>query len=285
MRSTPDPKPSRNTPAARPEEIGAMADYTPREMMSITAARALKNDDVCFVGIGLPSEACNVARLTHAPGITLIYESGTIGTKPDVLPLSIGDGELCDTAAVTVPVPEMFRYWLQGGRITVGFLGAAELDRFGNINTTVIGDYQNPKVRLPGGGGAPEIATSCGEVFIVMPQSRRGFVETLGFVTSFGHGEGGDARAQLGLTTKGPTKLITDLCVMEPDPETREFTVTSLHPGVSRDDIVENTGWAVRFGREMAETPPPSKEALEVLRALKARTAEAHGEGGAGPAA
>ena len=130
-------------------------------MMTIAAARALSNDDVCFVGIGAPSAACNVARLTHAPDITLIYESGTIGTKPDVLPLSIGDGELCDTALTTVSVPEMFRYWLQGGRITIGFLGAAQLDRFGNINTTVIGDYDNPKVRLPGGGGAPEIATSC----------------------------------------------------------------------------------------------------------------------------
>jgi glutaconate CoA-transferase subunit B len=267
-----------------PNEV-MMAEYTPREMMSITAARALKNDDVCFVGIGLPSEACNVARLTHAPGITLMYESGTIGTKPSVLPLSIGDGELCDTAVANVPVAEMFRYWLQGGRITVGFLGAAQLDRFGNINTTVIGDYDKPNVRLPGGGGAPEIATSCREVFIVMPQSRRGFVEKLGFVTSFGHGDGGDARARLGVTTKGPSRLITDLCVMETHAETKEFVVTSLHPGVSREDIVENTGWAVSFADAVAETPTPSKEALEVLRALKARTAKAHGEGGAEAAA
>ena len=136
-----------------------MSDFTRNEMMTIVAARALKNDDVCFVGIGAPSAACNVARLIHAPQITLIYESGTIGTRPNVLPLSIGDGELCETALCTVPVPEMFRYWLQGGRITVGFLGGAQIDKFANINTTVVGDYYKPKVRLPGGGGAPEIAT------------------------------------------------------------------------------------------------------------------------------
>src|SRR5690606_26662222 len=147
----------------RSAEGRTMTGFTSDEMMTIAAARALKNDDVCFVGIGAPSAACNVARLTHAPDITLIYESGTIGTAPEVLPLSIGDGELCETAVTTVSVPEMFRYWLQGGRITVGFLGAAQLDRFGNINTTVIGDYHKPKVRLPGGGGAPEIASSCGE--------------------------------------------------------------------------------------------------------------------------
>lgn len=196
------------------------------EMMTIAAARALSNDDVCFVGIGAPSAACNVARLTHAPDITLIYESGTIGAAPSVLPLSIGDGELCDTAVTTVSVPEMFRYWLQGGWITVGFLGAAQIDRFGNINTTVIGDYRNPKVRLPGGGGAPEVATLSREVYITMKQSPRGFVETVDFYTSFGHGEGGDHRRRLGMTTKGPTLLITDLAIWKPDPVTKEFVVT-----------------------------------------------------------
>src|SRR3954463_14412075 len=161
-----------------------MADYKPNEMMTIAAARAMRNQDVCFVGIGLPSAACNLARLSHAPDITLIYESGTIATKPDVLPLSIGDGELCETALVTVSVPEMFRYWLQGGRINKGFLSAAQLDRYANINTTVIGPYGKPKVKLPGAGGAPEIATSCGEILIVMAQSKRSFVEKLDFVTS-----------------------------------------------------------------------------------------------------
>src|SRR6187399_3392833 len=161
-----------------------MADYTPNEMMTIAAARALKDDDVCFVGIGQPSAACNLARLTHAPNITLIYESGTLATKPNILPLSIGDGELCETALTTVSVPEMFRYWLQGGRISVGFLGAAQLDRFGNINTTVIGDYFHPKTRLPGGGGAPEIATSSREIYITMKQSLRAMVDKIDFYTS-----------------------------------------------------------------------------------------------------
>ena len=198
-----------------------MSDYTETEIMTVVAARALRNDDVCFVGIGAPSAACNLARLTHAPGITLIYESGTIDTKPEVLPLSIGDGELCETALTTVSVPEMFRYWLQGGRITVGFLGGAQIDRFANLNTTVVGPYDHPKVRLPGGGGAPEIATSCGEIFITMPMSKRAFVDRLDFVTSLGHGSGPGSREKLGVTTKGPTRVITDLCVLEPDPIAR----------------------------------------------------------------
>src|SRR5262249_31920166 len=160
--------------------------YSAGEVMTIAAARALRNSDICFVGIGMPSAACNLARLTHAPDITLIYESGTIATKPDVLPLSIGDGELCDTALTTVPVPEMFRYWLPGGRSTVGFLGGAQIDRFANLNTTVVGPYDKPKTRLPGGGGAPEISSACGEIFIIMRQAPRSFVEKLDFVTSFG---------------------------------------------------------------------------------------------------
>ena len=251
-------------------------DVTPNEMMTIAAARALKNDDVCFVGIGAPSAACNVARLTHAPDITLIYESGTIGTAPGVLPLSIGDGELCDTALCTVSVPEMFRYWLQGGRITVGFLGAAQLDRFGNINTTVIGDYRKPKTRLPGGGGAPEIASSCQQIFITLAQSKRAMVERIDFVTSFGHGAGGDARAELGITTKGPTLLITDLAVWRTDPETREFAVSSLHPGVTRERVQETCGWPVRFAARVEETPPPGRIEIETLRDLQARTKAAH---------
>src|SRR5882762_4001742 len=205
-------------------------NYTSNEIMTIAAARALRNNDVCFVGIGMPSAASNLARLTHAPDITLIYESGTIATRPDVLPLSIGDGELCETALTTTPVVEMFRYWLQAGRMTVGFLGGAQIDRFANLNTTVVGSYDKPKVRLPGGGGAPEIAISCGEIFIIMTHSRRNFVGKLDFVTSMGHGEGGDHRARLGLKTKGPTKLITDLCVFEPNSKTKEMTVVSIHP-------------------------------------------------------
>jgi len=256
--------------------------FTPDEMMTIAASRALTNDDVCFVGIGAPSAACNVARLTHAPDITLIYESGTIGTAPDVLPLSIGDGELCETAVTTVSVPEMFRYWLQGGRVSIGFLGAAQLDKFGNINTTVIGDYHHPKTRLPGGGGAPEIATSSGEIFITMKQTLRGMVEKIDFYTSFGHGDGGDHRERLGITTKGPTLLITDLAIWRPDPVSKEFTVFSLHPGVSREDVQKNCGWVVTFASTLEVTPEPTALELKTLRDLKARTQAAHEGAGKG---
>jgi glutaconate CoA-transferase subunit B len=253
-----------------------MADYKPTEMMTVAAARALKNDDICFVGIGQPSAACNLARLTHAPDITLIYESGTLATKPTVLPLSIGDGELCETALTTVSVPEMFRYWLQGGRIKVGFLGGAQIDKFANLNTTVVGSYEKPKVRLPGAGGAPEIATSCGEIFIIMAQGKRSFVDKLDFVTSIGHVSGGDSRAKLGVKTKGPTKLITDMAIWAPDPETKEMTVVSIHPGVTRAQIQENTGWTVKFAATVEETPAPTAQELEVLRELHARTNRAH---------
>ncbi|HVY19796.1 MAG TPA: CoA-transferase subunit beta [Bauldia sp.] len=251
--------------------------YTPTEIMTVAAARALRGNDVCFVGIGAPSAACNLARRTHAPGITLIYESGTIDTKPDVLPLSIGDGELCDTALTTVPVPEMFRYWLQGERITVGFLGGAQIDRYANLNTTVVGSYDHPKVRLPGGGGAPEIAACCGEIFITMAMSKRAFVEKLDFITSLGHGTGPGSREKLGLRTKGPTRVITDLCVFEPDAVTRELTVTLLHPGVTREMVQAQCAWAVRFADQIAETPSPTPEELAVLRDLQERTARAHG--------
>jgi glutaconate CoA-transferase subunit B len=251
--------------------------YSATEMMSIAAARALSNDDVCFVGIGAPSVACNLARLTHAPDLTLIYESGTLGTKPDVLPLSIGDPELCHTALSTVSVPEMFAYWLQGGRISVGFLGGAQIDRLANINSTVIGDYAHPHVRLPGAGGAPEIASACGQIFVIMRQGRRSFVPKVDFVTSFGHGEGGDHRQRLGMRTAGPTLVATDLCIMRPDPQTKELTVVSVHPGVSREQIGEATGWPVRFAERVDQTPPPTATELEVLRDLQARTARAHG--------
>jgi glutaconate CoA-transferase subunit B len=245
-------------------------------MMTVAAARALKSSDVCFVGIGAPSAACNLARLTHAPGITLIYESGTIGTRPAVLPLSIGDGELCETALTTVSVPEMFRYWLQGGRVTVGFLSGAQIDRYANLNTTVIGPYHHPKVRLPGGGGAPEIASSCGEIFITIAMSHRTFVDRLPFVTSFGHGQGRGAREALGLSTRGPTKVITDLCVLEPDPDTRELVVVSLHPGVTEATVRAACGWPLRFSHALSETPRPTDLELQVLRELHARTAQAH---------
>ena len=254
--------------------------FTPAEMMTVTAARALGNDDVCFVGIGLPSAACNLARLTHAPRIQLIYESGTLATRPDVLPLSIGDGELCETALTTVSVPVIFRYWLQGGRITIGFLGGAQVDRYGNLNSTVIGEYDKPKVRLPGSGGATEIATSCGKIFIVMRQGPRSFVDRIDFVTSLGHGRTGRERRELGIRTQGPALLVTDLCVMRPEAETNEMIVTSLHPGITREDVTRQTGWPVRFAPGVEETGPPTATELEALRDLHARTARAHGSSG-----
>jgi glutaconate CoA-transferase subunit B len=254
-----------------------MADYTTSEMMTVAAARMLGNGTVCFVGIGLPSTAANLARLTHAPEAVLIYESGPIGTKPNVLPLSIGDGELATTADTVVSTPEIFRYWLQGGRIDVGFLGGAQIDRYANLNTTVIGPYDKPRVRLPGAGGAPEIAAMAGEVLIIMSQNTRAFVDKLDFVTTAGHLDGGDARKRAGLPGKGPTAVITDLCIMRPDAETRELVVTELHPGVTADQVREKTGWDIRFANDVVETTPPAANELSVLRALLKRTAEAHG--------
>ena len=206
--------------------------YTADEMMTVAASRVLREGMTCFVGIGLPSAAANLARATHAPGLVLIYESGTIGAKPSELPLSIGDGMLAETADAVVSVPEIFNYWLQPGRIDIGFLGAAQIDKFGNINTTVIGgDYEHPRVRLPGAGGAPEIAASCREVIVVVRQSSRSFVERVDFVTSVGYGSGPGDRERLGLTGAGPKKIITDLGVLEPDPLTFEFTLTGVVPG------------------------------------------------------
>jgi glutaconate CoA-transferase subunit B len=245
--------------------------------MTVAAARALHDGDICFVGIGLPSAACNLARLTHAPGLTLVYESGTLETKPTVLPLSIGDGELCETALTTVSVPEMFQYWLQGGRISVGFLGGAQIDRFANLNSTVIGPYGAPEVRLPGSGGATEIATSCGRIYIVMRHNPRAFVKTLDFMTTLGHGQTGRERRALGVTTEGPMLVVTDLCTMTPDPESKELVVASLHPGVTESRVREATGWEIRFAGRVEPTPPPGRIELETLRDLNERTARAHG--------
>ena len=257
-----------------------MNDFNTNEMMTVAAARHLGNGSVCFVGIGLPSKAANLARLTHAPEGVLSYESGPIGAKPTVLPLSIGDGELAETADSVVPTGEIFRYWLQGGRIDVGFLGAAQVDKFGNINTTVIGDYHQPRVRLPGAGGAPEIAGSAKKVLIMLKQGHRTFVEKLAFITSVGHGEWGDHRTRLGLPGQWPVAIITDLCIMEPEAGSHEFIVTSLHPGVTREQVIDSTGWPVRFATEVATTRAPTVEELAALRDLEARTAAAHGQQG-----
>ena len=246
------------------------AEVSANEMMTVVAARALSDETICFVGIGLPSTAANLARLTHAPRTVLVYESGTIGSKPARLPLSIGDGELAETADTVVPVPEIFAYWLQGGRIDVGFLGAAQIDRFGNLNSTVIGDYERPKVRLPGAGGAPEIASMAGEVIVMLPQSSRSFVERLHFRSSVGYGDGPGDRERLEMPGKGPTVVITDLGVLRPDPDSRELTLTQIHPGVGVEQVRESTGWPLAVAEELEETEPPSEEELRVLRELRA---------------
>jgi glutaconate CoA-transferase subunit B len=250
--------------------------YTSDEMMTVAAARRLPNGAVCFVGIGLPSAAANLARLTHAPDAVLIYESGPIGAKPAVLPLSIGDGELSETADAVVSIAEMFAYWLQGGRINVGFLGGAQIDRFANLNSTVIGPYDKPSVRLPGAGGAPEIAASCGEVLITMRQTKRAFVEKLDFLTTVGFLEGGDSRERLGTSGKGPVAVITDLGVLTPDPDTKELTLTSVHLGITPEQVAAATGWKLRIAATVATTPPPTAAELAVLRDLQERTARAH---------
>jgi glutaconate CoA-transferase, subunit B len=239
------------------------------EVMAVAAARRLRNGTVCFVGIGLPSTAANLARRTHAPDCVLIYESGTIGAKPARLPLSIGDGELAETADVVVSVPEIFGYWLQGGRIDVGFLGAAQIDRFGNLNTTVIGDYARPKVRLPGAGGAPEIASCSRETFVMLRQTPRTFVERLDFRTSVGYGEGRGSREALGLPGRGPTAVITDLGVLEPDPVTCELTLTTLHPGVDLEEARSASGWELRVADEPAVSEAPTEAELQALRAFE----------------
>jgi glutaconate CoA-transferase subunit B len=241
--------------------------YTPDEMMAVAAARLLADGDVCFVGIGLPSRAANLARATHAPRCVLVYESGTIGAKPVHLPLSIGDGELAETADAVVSVPEMFAYWLQGGRIDVGFLGAAQIDRFGNLNSTVIGDYDHPDVRLPGAGGAPEIAACCGKTIVVMRQTRRAFVERLDFRTSVGFGDGPGSRERLGLGGGGVAAVVTDLGILEPDAQTCELVMASLHPGADADAVRAATAWDIRIDAPAVNEPPRPSELL-ALRAL-----------------
>jgi glutaconate CoA-transferase subunit B len=263
--------------------MAAIGDYTADEMMTVAASRALQGAETCFVGIGLPSAAANLARATHAPRLVLIYESGTIGTKPGRLPLSIGDGVLAETADSVVSVPEIFNYWLQPGRIQVGFLGAAQIDRFANINTTVIGgQYAEPRTRLPGAGGAPEIAASCREVIVVVRLSKRAFVDRVDFVTSVGFGRGPGDRERLGLTGAGPRKVITDLGILEPGPQTCELTLTALYPGVAVEQVRANTGWDLAVADSLARVAPPADAELAALRALQpaARGAPAAVPGG-----
>ncbi len=251
---------------------GTDGAFSADEMMTVAASRALRNGAVCFVGIGLPSTAANLARATHAPDLVLVYESGTIGAKPGRLPLSIGDAELAETADTVVSVPEIFNYWLQAGRIDVGFLSAAQLDRYANLNSTVIGPYDHPRVRLPGAGGAPEIAASCREVIIVIRQSPRTFVDKLDFVTSVGFLGGPGDRQRCGLTGGGPSLVITDLGLLRPNPETMVLELTHLHPGVTAEQARAATGWDLAMSPQLSTTEPPTSHELEVLRRLNARS-------------
>jgi glutaconate CoA-transferase subunit B len=251
-------------------------EYTQDEIMTVTAARQLPNGAVCFVGIGLPSAACNLARMSHAPDLVLIYESGTVGTKPRVLPLSIGDGELAETADAVIPLPEIFTHYLQAGRVDVGFLGAAQIDPFGNLNSTVIGPYDSPKVRLPGAGGAPEIASHAKSVLIIMKMSRASFVPELAFRTSSGHLGGHGERAQKGYPGRGPQAVITDFGILRPDPATQELTLSDIYPGVDPAAAVAACGWPLKVAAELRQLPPPGAEEILQLRALNERTRIAH---------
>jgi glutaconate CoA-transferase subunit B len=241
------------------------------EVQTVVAARRLEHARSVFIGVGRPSTAAILARMVHNPALVLVYESGTIGAKPFHIPLSIGDGELAETADAVVSVPEMFNYWIGPGRVEVAFLGAAQVDRFGNLNSTVIGDYDHPQTRLPGAGGAPEIAACCQEVVVIAPHSPRTFVERLDFRTTVGYGDGPGDRERLGFRGRGPTAVVTDLGVMEPHPETRELRLTQIHPGVEVDEVRESTGWELDVASEPLRTPPPTEEELAALRELLSR--------------
>ena len=253
-----------------------MSNCTRDEMMTVAAARLLWDGCVCFVGIGLPSAACNLARLTHAPDIVLIYESGTLGTRPQALPLSIGDGELAETAACVVPLPEVFSYYLQAGRVDVGFLGAAQIDRHGNLNSTVVGSYDAPKTRLPGAGGAPEIAAHAKQTFVMLKASPRSFVPKLDFLTSAGFLDGHGARGRTQARGAGPRAVITDFGMLTPEPGSEELVLTALFEGATLDEARAAVGWPLRVGAAIEALGPPTSQELESLRALHARTREAH---------
>ncbi len=240
----------------------AEVNYTPEEMMTIAAARKFRSGVVCFIGVGMPSLAAGVAQKLHAPDVTLVYESGAIGSRPGVAPLSIADPQLADTALFLASVPEIFTYWLQGGRIDVGFLGAAQVDRFANINSTVIGSYESPKVRMPGAGGAPHITANVREIVIIVRHSTRVFVERLDFLTT--------------PHCKGTTTVITDLGILETSTTSGELYLTSHHPGVTVEQILKATGWPLKVAASLKQTEAPTTHEIASLRELKIRTQRAH---------
>jgi len=241
---------------------------TSGEVQTVVAARWLEHAHSVFIGVGRPSTAAILARQLYNPELVLVYESGTIGAKPFHIPLSIGDGELAETADFVVSVPEMFNYWIGAGRVQVAFLGAAQVDRHANLNSTVIGDYDHPRTRLPGAGGAPEIAAGCDEVIVIAPHDKRTFVERLDFVTTVGYGDGAGTRNRLGFRGTGPRAVITDLGVLEPELLTRELVLTQLHDGVTVEQAREATGWELRVADEIRTTAPPTETELIALREL-----------------
>lgn len=241
-------------------------DYTPSELMIVTAARALKGSRVVFVGVGLPNIACNLARRSHSPQMELVYESGVFGARPARLPLSIGDPTLVSGATSVTSMLDLFTLYLQGGLVDVALLGGAQIDRYGNLNTTVIGDYQQPKVRLPGSGGACEIAINARETLIITRLQRRTFVEKLDFLTSPGHLEGGDGRHRMNYPGKGPSMVITDRALFNFDNEEREMTLAEVAPGESVESIREAIAWPLRVSPEVSEMQPPSAGDLSIIR-------------------
>jgi glutaconate CoA-transferase subunit B len=248
---------------------GAPAEFSRSEMMIVAAARELAGQRVCFVGVGLPNIAVNLARLTVAPALELVYESGAFGAKPARLPLSIGDPTIVTGATSAVSMFELFSFYLQGGLVDVGFLGAAQIDRFGNINSTVIGDYQHPKTRLPGSGGACEIAINAREVFVIMRQSKRSFVDRIDFRTSPGNLGGAEAAARIrreeGWLGRGPSVVVTDLGIYHFD-DSGEMRLDSIHPGATLDQVRETIGWEPKVAEPLAETPAPTLEELRLIR-------------------
>jgi glutaconate CoA-transferase subunit B len=242
-----------------------MADYTSSELLTINASRLLRDDDTVFVGVGLPNLACNLARRTHAPNLLMIYEAGVIGAQPARLPLSIGDPTLVSGALAVCSMYDIFAFYLQRGNVDVGFMGGAQIDRFGNINATVIGDYSHPKVRLPGSGGSMEIAAWANRCYLLTPHSKRRFPEKLDFRTSAGFLSGRAERQAANLRGGGMLAVVTDLGIMEPD-ETGELILTALHPGVTAEQACENTGWQLKVAHSLRTTLPPDLEELRILR-------------------
>jgi glutaconate CoA-transferase subunit B len=240
--------------------------YTPAEMMTAVAARELGDGEVVFVGIGLPNLACNLARATHAPNLVLIYESGAVGAVPERLPVSIGDPALVTGSLMVCSMADVFQSLLQNGRIEVGFLGGAQIDRYGNINTTVVGEYQHPVVRLPGSGGAAEIAIHARRTVVVSRLDRRAFPEAVDFITSPGHYAKGKSRRELGMPGKGPTKVVTDKAVLESDADTGELVLSALYPEVGIAEVTAGVGWKLRCRGNLAQVDPPTERELFLLR-------------------